>query len=319
MSDQPSTSTRVFVRPAKRRDTSQSWFRSFSRNYINGYFFFLLPAVIIVLSLTLFPAVYGIYISFTNLNLGYEGSRFVGLENYVRLFAWVDLPVIARNTVAFVSCVVLLQVTAGLAVALILNIDVPGKKFMRSLSILPWVVPAIVSALVFSQIFGGSRLGIANYLLSLVGVRQHAWFADPILAMAVLIFVAAWRGMPFTASIILGGLQTLPKDAYEAAIIDGANRWQRFRYITLPLLRPMLLINLIMATAAALNSLDIPLALTGGGPGKATELLSISLYRQAFLSLDASYGATIGTIMLAINVVLIVLYLQVLKSNKGQL
>ncbi|HEY4199285.1 MAG TPA: sugar ABC transporter permease [Devosiaceae bacterium] len=288
-----------------------------SRLRINGYLFFILPGVLIVLALTLFPALYGIYISLTNFNLGYATSSFVGLENYWRFFTWPDLGLVARNTATFVGSVVLLQASIGLLVAILLNQRVIGHQFMRSITILPWVLPSVVVGLVFAQIFGGSRLGFANYVLSLFGIGQMAWFSDPALAMVILIAVSTWRGVPFSVIILLGGLQTLPRDVYEAAIIDGTSRWQRFRYITLPLLKPIIMISLIMGTGGALNSLDIPLALTGGGPGNATELISISLYKQSFFQLDVSYGATIGTMMLVVNLILIVLYLVVLQPRRS--
>jgi len=286
---------------------------------VNGYFFFLLPGTALVLAFTLFPAIYGIWISFTNLNLGYVGSRFVGLANYVRFFTWPDLGLVARNTATFMGAAVLLQVGLGLALAILLNQRVFGQRLMRSIAILPWVLPSVVVALIFAQVFSGSRLGIMNYIGSLFGVGQMAWFADPALAMTILVICAVWRGVPFSLVILLGGLQTLPRDVYEAAIIDGTSAWQRFRYITLPLLQPIILITLIMATAGALNSLDIPLALTGGGPGNSTELIAISLYKQSFFNLDVSYGATIGTVMLIVNIVLIVCFLAVRPSRvKGE-
>ena len=284
---------------------------------VNGYVFFILPGVSFVLSLTLFPALYGVYISLTNLNLGYVGSSFVGLENYVRLLEWDDLALVSRNTLGFVGTVVLLQVSIGLVVSILLNQRLIGHQLMRSLTILPWVLPSVVVGLVFAQIFGGSRLGIANYVLSLLGIGQVSWLADPALAMAILVAVSVWRGIPFTVIILLGGLQTLPRELYEAAVIDGATAWQRFRYVTLPLLKPIIMISLIMGTGGALNSLDIPLALTGGGPGSATELFSISLYKQSFFHLDISYGAAIGSVMLIANLVLIVLYLLVLQPRRS--
>ena len=287
------------------------------RPRINGYLFFLLPGVVIVLSLTLFPALYGIYISLTNLNLGYVGSKFVGLENYLRFFTWSDLGLVTRNTAIFVGSAVALQTLIGLAVAVLLNQRLIGRQVLRSITILPWVLPSVVVGLVFAQLFGGSRLGIANYLLSLIGVPQMTWLSNPALAMTILIAVSTWRGVPFAVVMLLGGLQTLPRDVYEAAAIDGAGPWQRFRYVTLPMLRPIILITIIMATGGSLNSLDIPLALTGGGPGNATEIISLSLYKQSFFNLDIGYGATIGTMMLIANLVLIVLYIVALRPGRG--
>jgi len=241
----------------------------------------------------------------------------VGLDNYWRFFAWEDLGHVTRNTASFVGSVVILQAIIGLTIAIILNQRLIGHQFLRSVTILPWVLPGVVVALAFGQIFGGSRLGIANYVLSWFGIHQMAWFSDPLLAMGILIAVSTWRGVPFAVIMLLGGLQTLPRDVYEAAAIDGANAWQRFRYITVPLLRPIILLTLILATGGSLNSLDIPLALTGGGPGNATEIISLSLYQQSFFHLDISYGATIGTMMLIANIVLIVLYILVLKPGRS--
>ena len=283
---------------------------------VNGYVFFILPGVLIVLSLTLFPALYGIYLSLTNLNLGYVGSKFIGLANYAHFFTWSDLGLVVRNTATFVGSVLLLQACIALAVAIVLDQRLPGHQLLRSISILPWVLPAVVIGLVFAQIFGGSRLGIANYVLSFFGIHQMAWFSDPVLAMIILIAVSTWRGIPFSVMMMLGGLQTVPRDLYEAAAIDGATAWQRFRFITLPLLRPIILITLIMSTGGQLNSLDIPLALTGGGPGNATEIISLALYKESFFHLDIAYGATIGTMMLIANLVLIVLYIAVLRPRR---
>jgi len=271
-----------------------------------------------VLAFTLFPALYGIGISMTNMHLGYPDVRFVGFGNYQRFLSWPDLDLIMRNTAIFMGATVLLQVSFGLAAALLLDMRVPGHRFMRSIAILPWVLPSVVVALIFAQVFSGSRIGIVNYVGSVIGMPTMNWFADPVLAMVILIVCSVWRGIPFSLIILLGGLQTLPRDVYEAARIDGATGWQSFRYITLPLLRPIILVTLIMASAGALNSLDIPLALTGGGPGTATELISLSLYKESFFNLDVSYGATIGTMMLIANIFLIIAFLSVRTKGTEQ-
>ena len=283
---------------------------------VNPLLFFILPGVLFVLALTLFPALFGIWISLTNLNLGYPDAHFIGPANYVRLFASEDFATAAGNTARFVVGVVALQTGCGLLVALVLNERLVGRQLLRSVSILPWVVPAIVVGLVFARIFNGSRLGIANYALSLLGLPQVSWLSDPTLAFVILTLVAAWRGVPFAVILLLGGLQTMPPDVYEAAVIDGASRPQRLRHVTLPLLRPIILISVVLATGGALNSLDIPLALTHGGPGNATELLSITLYNQSFFRLDIGYGAAIGTVMLLINLALIALYLLILQRRE---
>ena len=279
------------------------------------YIFFILPAVVIVLGLTAYPAIYGVYVSFTNEHLAFPDSRFVGFANYVRLLNWPALPGVLRNTVIFVGFVAFLQITIGLLMALLLNVPIRGLRAVRSIAMLPWVLPGIIIALVFQQFFSGSKLGMMNTLIANFGLENRNWFGSPTEAFIVLIAVMVWRGTPLSIILQLSGLQTIPKELYEAANIDGANPWQRLLHITLPGLRPIMLIDIIMVTSATLNHVDIPLALTGGGPGRATEVLALSIYKQGFEVLDAGYAATIATVILAINLVLIVTYLRLLRNR----
>jgi len=283
----------------------------------NQYVMFIAPAIIVVLAFTAFPAIYGVFISFTNLHFAYPGWHFVGFANYIHLFTWNALPQVAANTVVFVSSVVVLQLTLGLLIALLLNRAVFGRRLMRSIAILPWVIPAVIIGLMFQQLFNGSRLGIMNTLIGYFGFQSRSWLSNPTEAMIVMILSLVWRGVPLSIILQLGGLQTISKDLYEAASIDGASRWQALRYITVPQLRPILLINVILATAGTLNHVDIPIALTGGGPGRATEVLALSLYKQGFQQLDAAYASTIATVMLVINLVLTVAYLRLLRSREN--
>ncbi len=277
------------------------------------YLFFIMPAILVVLGFTAYPALYGIWISLTNLHFAYPDSRFVGFDNYVRFFTWPALPQVATNTVVFVTSVVALQLSLGLMIALLLNTVVFGRRLMRSIAILPWVIPAVIIGLMFQQLFSGSKLGIMNTVIAMFGFDTRSWLSNPSESMAIMIASVVWRGVPLSIILQLGGLQTIGKELYEAASIDGASRWQVLRYITIPSLKPILLINLIMATSGTLNHVDIPLALTGGGPGRATEVLSLSLYNQGFQVLDAAYASTIATVILIINLILTVAYLRVLR------
>lgn len=280
------------------------------------YLFFIMPAILVVLGFTAYPALYGIWISLTNLHFAYPDSRFVGFDNYIRFFTWPALPQVAGNTVVFVTAVVVLQLSLGLMIALLLNKLVFGRRLMRSIAILPWVIPAVIIGLMFQQLFSGSKLGIMNTVIAMFGLESRSWLSDPGQSMAIMIGALVWRGVPLSIILQLGGLQTIGKELYEAAAIDGASRWQVLRHITIPSLKPILLINLIMATSGTLNHVDIPLALTGGGPGRATEVLSLSLYNQGFQVLDAAYASTIATVILAINLILTVAYLRVLRAPR---
>ena len=220
------------------------------------------------------------------------------------------------NTALFVGVVSALQVLIGLLLALLLNQRWPFRRTVRTIAILPWVVPAIIIALLFRQVFNGSQLGIANALIGAVGVPPQPWLTKPEISMWVVIFVAIWRGVPLSMILLLGGLQNISRDLYEAASIDGASRWQSLLTITLPLLRPVFVINLIWVTAGNLNQLDTPFALTGGAPSHQTEVLSITLYNQAFQLLDAGLAGAIATLFLAINAVMAIIYLYALRSNR---
>lgn len=281
------------------------------------YLFFISPAIVVVLAFTAYPALYGVFISFTNMHFAYPDWRFVGFANYQHFFTWSALPQVATNTVVFVVSVVVLQMTLGLLIALLLNRVIFGRRLMRSIAILPWIIPAVIIGLMFQQLFSGSRLGIMNTLIGYFGFDSRSWLADPKESMLVMILSLVWRGVPLTIILQLGGLQTIGRELYEAAAIDGASRLQVLRYITIPQLKPILLINVILATAGTLNHVDIPIALTGGGPGRATEVLALSLYKQGFQQLDAAYASTIATVILIINLVLTVAYLRLLRSRQN--
>lgn len=281
------------------------------------YIPFITPAIVVVLAFTAYPALYGVLISFTNMHFAYPDWKFVGFANYMHFFTWSALPQVAANTVIFVTSVVALQLSLGLLIALLLNRAVFGRRLMRSIAILPWIIPAVIIGLMFQQLFSGSRLGIMNTLIGSFGFDKRSWLSNPAEAMGVMILSLVWRGVPLSIILQLGGLQTIGKDLYEAAAIDGASRWQMLRYITIPQLKPIILINAILATAGTLNHVDIPIALTGGGPGRATEVLALSLYKQGFQQLDAAYASTIATVILVINLVLTIAYLRLLRSREN--
>lgn len=280
------------------------------------YLAFIVPTVVYVLALTLYPALYSIFISFTNLNFGYVDWTFVGLDNYARLLRWEFLPMVLGNTAIFVVGVSAIQIVLGFCIALILNQRLPLRRTVRSIAVLPWIVPSIVIALLFQQIFNGSRLGIANTIVNTFGGEGQMWLSNPPVAMAIMIGALVWRGLPLTIIILLGGLQTIPRDIYEASVVDGATPRQAFFRITLPLMKPVLLINLIMVTSGNLNHLDIPFGLTGGGPSHQTEVLSVMLYSQGFLQLDAGFASTVAVLILGLNLMMTIFYVRVLRSRQ---
>lgn len=280
------------------------------------YLVFIGPPFVYVLMFTLYPALYGVFISFTNINIGYKDWRFIGFENYARLLSWERLPLVSWNTVVFVVCVTILQLIIGFTIALLLNQRLPFRRTVRSIAVLPWIVPSIVVALLFQQIFNGSPVGIANALVMSMGGQPRVWLAEPGTAMVVMIATQVWRGVPLTIIILLGGLQSIPRDLYEASKIDGAGPIKSFAYVTLPLMKPTLMINLIWITSGNLNQLDIPFGLTGGGPAHRTEVIAVTLYDQAFRLLDAGFASSIATMVLLFNLVMTVIYVNLLRSPR---
>jgi multiple sugar transport system permease protein len=279
------------------------------------YLWFIAPAIGFVVAFTVYPSLYGIYLSMTDLHFGFQGSHFVWFENYARLATWVQFWPVMRNTTVFVLATVTLEMSLGLMAALVLEKRVRGTALARTVAILPWALPAVVIGLMFNRMVSGSKLGILNYLLSHFGLPPHAWLNDPTLAMIILIGALVWRGTALSIILQLGGLQTIPEEVFEAARIDGAGPVATLFRVTLPMLRQSLLVNLIMASAGTFNHVDIPLSLTGGGPQGATEVLSLSVYRQGFQILNAGFAATIATFMLMLNVGLTIVYLRVLRER----
>ncbi len=271
---------------------------------------FISPAVIFLLVFTIYPSAFGIGLSFTNYHFAFKAWKVIGLQNYLHFLQWEHLGQILRNTGIFVSTVVFFQITLGLLIALALNQEVKGRRVMRTIAILPWILPGFIIGLLFRQIFNASKFGLLNTLLDTTfGLPPHSWLTDPQLAMILLIFSLVWKGTALSIILQLSGLQTIPVELNEAARIDGARWGQVLFRITLPMLRNTLMINLIMASSGTFNHLDIPFTLTNGGPGRSTEVLALTLYKQGFEVLDAGFAATVGTVIFLLNIVLTIVYL----------
>lgn len=273
------------------------------------------PAVIYVFAIAIYPAGYGIFISLTNMRLDTSAMHFVGLKNYIRLFRWSPFFQVLSNSLIFAGGSVGLQIGIGLILALALNYPTKIRSFMRSLAVMPWAWPATVIGILFSFILNPTRMGVLNSLLGYLGRSPVSWLGTPFMAMLGLILTNAWRGMAFATIMLLAGLQTISPTYYEASRIDGAGAIQRFMFITLPLLVPILLIVVIMASAAAFNTVAIVMALTHGGPGRATEVIALSIYRQTFENYDAGLGASIAVFLMGINVGLTLLYLRAFRRK----
>jgi multiple sugar transport system permease protein len=206
---------------------------------------------------------------------------------------------------------VILELIFGLGIALVLNQSFPGRGAVRTIAIIPWALPTAIMALAWAWIFN-DQFGVVNDILMRLGLIQQGinWLGNPALAMVAVVVADVWKTTPFISILLLAGLQSISEDLYEAHAIDGATPWQSFRQITLPLLMPQITIALLFRFAQAFGIFDLIQVMTGGGPGGATEMVSVYIYANVMRYLDFGYGAAlvVVTFLLLITVVAIAAY-----------
>jgi len=244
---------------------------------------FILPSLATLVAIVIFPTIFLWYVSLTNydLSMGWEQKSFVGPRNYFFLFFedkdfWHSL----RITLFFTAVTVSLEFVLGLGVALLFHRHIWGKRVWMSCLILPMVITPTIISLIWKLMLN-TEYGVLNFILSQLGLGKINWLG-PKEAFWSLILVDVWEWTPFIALILYAGLQALPQEPYEAAVVDGANPRQIFFYLTLPLLKPMIIIALLLRSIDALKMFDVVYGLTQGGPGNATELMSLHIYRLGF-------------------------------------
>jgi ABC-type sugar transport system permease subunit len=246
-------------------------------------FLFVLPIVALVLALVAYPFCYAIYLSMTRKFVG-MAPVFVGFENYVRLASDGFFLRAVWNSLIFTFGSVVFKLGLGMAMALVLTSNIRFRSVFTGILLVPWVAPTVVSALNFLWIYDGS-LGVLNYLLVKVFrllPQGVGWLSEAGTAMASVIFVNIWRGFPFFGISFLAGMKAIPAELYEAAAVDGANALQRFVHVTLPSLRNIVIIVVLLSTIWTFNDFGIVYILTKGGPGGATMVLPVFTYEMAF-------------------------------------
>jgi multiple sugar transport system permease protein len=281
-----------------------------------GYLF-VLPMVVMVLALVAYPFCYAAYLSLTRKYVGVP-PVYVGFENYVRLAYDGFFRRAVWNSFVFTFASVGFKLLLGMVMALVLTSRIRYRNLFTGLLLIPWVAPTVVSALNFLWIFDAS-LGVLNYLLVKVlrilpqGV---GWLSEPGTAMASVIFVNIWRGFPFFGISFLAGLKAIPGEQYEAAAVDGANIVQRFRHVTLPALRNIIIIVMLLSTIWTFNDFAIVYILTKGGPGGATQVLPVFTYEMAFGAQRLGEAIAVALYMLpALAMVIIVLSRYMRRSH----
>jgi multiple sugar transport system permease protein len=260
------------------------------------------PALALLLLTTTVPLVYLVWTSLFRLDLGMPWlSGFAGLGNYMKMGSdprfWNSLLL----TLIYTSSTVVLQVVIGLSLALLVMQFPKGQGILRIAAILPIVLAPLVVGLFWRTLVLAPDFGLVDLVTVALGLGSHNWLGDPQLALISVIAIHTWQWTPFAFLVLLASLATLPPDIYEAARLDRAGAWQRFRHITLPLIRPAIVMVVILRMMTALSAFAAIFAATGGGPGSATEILNLYAYRTSFSELNLGYGASLAVVLLSIT------------------
>jgi multiple sugar transport system permease protein len=277
---------------------------------------FVLPMVVLMVGLIFWPFINAILMSTTAFNLQTGETMSVGLRNYQRLFTSSDYILSLRNTIVFTFWSLSIKFVTGMVIALILNSRVPFRGLLSAIMLLPWIVPEIVTALAWKSIYDPLFGGLNPILLGLgIIERPLGWLSDPQMAMGSVIAVNVWKGIPFFTLLLLAGLKAIDNEQYEAARVDGANAVQQFRYVTLPGLRYVILVVLLLSFISTFNQFGLIFLMTGGGPGGATKLYSILAYEKAIGSLQYGPGSAIALSVAPLMVLLIWLLAKFMRSD----
>jgi len=274
----------------------------------------VVPALVIILGITLQPILTTFYLSFFDASLSkIKANIFIGLENYIKLLSDPVFWITIQRTLYFTIVSVGLELLLGLGIAQLIQSKPPGWKFLRVSLIIPWAVPTIVNGTMWRWIYNADY-GAMNALLTQLGLITHyqPWLTKPFVAMNLVILADIWHSMPFIALILQAALATLPPDLDEAAAVDGANAWQRFTKIRLPLLRSAILVALVIRTVEAFRVFDIIYVITAGGPAYGTVTISYLTYLETFSFGHIGRGAALSFLISAFTLAMAIVYIRFL-------
>jgi multiple sugar transport system permease protein len=274
----------------------------------------LSPAMIVILLVAAYPIGYAIWLSLTEYSLRTPGLwRFVGFDNYTEAFGSSEFWDAFKTTFLFTAISVTLELAIGLGMALAMHAAFRGRGLLRTVVLVPWAVLTVVSAITFRTLFE-PNLGLVPTILGKFGIAENVvWLGQSGYALAVMVLADVWKTAPFMALLLLAGLQVIPDDVYDAAKVDGATAWQRFRSITIPLLMPAILVALIFRTLDALRIFDLPFVLTGGTNGTST--LSLIAQKELTTNNLIGYGSALAVLTFVIVMVVSFLYIRSVGGN----
>lgn len=276
----------------------------------------LLPALLPVILLTVYPIGHALWTSLHEVMILFPGEPFVGLKNYQRVLGGQYFPVALRNSLVFTAISAPLAVLFGTLIALFLQRRFVGSQIVRSVVLLPWVLPGAISAVLWVWVFHPS-FGFLNGLMHDLGLisRPIGWLTNPQTALGAVIVAHVWTQIPFVVVLMMAALSSINGETLEAAAIDCPSPIKRFRYIVFPEIKAMIVVLLVYNALTAFTSYDIVYAMTGGGPGTATTLLSFQIWRESFSMYDFGAGSAVAFIVVLISAVLIVAITKALPSD----
>jgi multiple sugar transport system permease protein len=279
----------------------------------------LAPAALLLLLIVVYPIATLFWNSLHSVDLAnpQAGEFFVGIDNYTRAFADERFWSSTLHTVLYIVVTVPGALLVGLGLALLANKPFKVKWPVRLGLLLPWALPLVFAGLIFRWFFE-YKTGVVNNWLVALGFEPPQWLSDPTLAFWAICIAIIWKASSFMALMLLAGLQTIPKSLYEAAEVDGATQWQQFWEITLPMLRPAIFVALIFRTITAVQTFDIPYAMTGGGPGDATETLAMYIHKTTLDFLDFGYGSALAALMFVISMIATSGYLRFTRRSSDR-
>jgi ABC-type sugar transport system permease subunit len=279
----------------------------------------LTPVGLLLALIVIYPVGQLIYSSFFTIRLTepWLGTPFVGLENYAK--AWEDERFWGAlwNTILYIVITVPGSLAVGLGLAMLANLPFKRKWPVRLALLLPWALPLVFAGLIFRWFFD-FKLGFVNDFVTRFGFDPVPWLTNPTMAKIAICITIIWKSSSFMALVLLAGLQSIPKSLYEAAEVDGASKWVQFKEITLPMLVPAIFVALIFRTITAIQTFDIPYAMTGGGPGDSTETLAMYIHKNTLDFLDFGYGSALAAIMFIVSIVATSGYLRYTQRSAGR-
>ncbi|MEA1883657.1 MAG: sugar ABC transporter permease [Thermotogota bacterium] len=285
-----------------------------SGKLLERWWIWLIPMVAILGIFYLYPLLNVFFLSFTNSEIGRNDFVFT-FSKYVNVFTNDELWHVLKVTFLFVGFSVVFQLILGLFTAMLINQNQFGATFVKVSMISAWVVPGIITGVVWKIMYSSSNWGVINYFVKLLGFDSIPFLYTPGWALFSVTLANIWRGTGFSGIMQYAALRAIPEQLYEAASIDGANSWQKFWKITLPQLKPMLLINVILITIYTFNTYDSVYALTRGGPGNSTTVLSLITYKSVFKYLDLGTGSVYAILMIGLSATFTIIYSRLMKKE----